>query len=456
MTELQGEPSEILDNSVSTSSQEDSSKLSSMSDPESLEKVEESLESSNEREIFHEQLGDPKSSLFDAFQLTINTTIGSGTLLVPYCYTSGVALTLIIAIFFSIISYFTLQFLAEAGYFAKRYDYRGLFAHSFGDNKLWIMNTMIICVQFGSSLIYSHWNGKLIPLLLGTKGDTGILGSIPFWTMISACCFSIPFVCLKSIRYLQKISVLSSFTIILLIIHAIYWFAVDVKKEGFDPQNQFEWFNFNEAVITSLSVNSMAYNCHLNFFPALESMPKPTIGSAKKLAGSTMGVAFLLYNIFGLFTYLDLFNIGKGSSLELYDSSHVFTKIVLAGIIFMLVFSVPIATWAARNSVNAAFFKDTEPTTLRWVTIGAVLTIASAGLAAISENVIIFFNVVGGLFAPTIVYLIPSLFYLKNERDNKLIKKGIAYFIGFFSLVTIAFSLYQAIDEIIILAKGEA
>ena len=448
------EVKEVLDNA----SQEDSEQLSSISDPETIKnenlKEMEERHERHERNVFHDEQSEEHSTLFDSFQFLINTAIGSGTLLVPYCYTSGAGLTLIISIFFAVLCYFTLEFLAESGYYSRHYDYRNLFKHTFGENKVWIMNVMIVSVQFGCSLIYSHWNGRLIPLLIGTEHNTGILGNQAFWTMISACCFSIPFVCLKSIRYLEKLSVLSSFSIILLIAHALYWLIVHVKENGFDPQNQFTWFNFNSAAITSLGVNSMAYNCHLNYFPALEAMKKPTVKRAKTLAGSTMLAAFLLYNVFGLITYLDLFNIGKGSSLEYYDSSNIFTKIVLFGIIFMLVFSVPIALWAARNSINSAFFKDTEPTTLRWITIGAILAIASAGLGAISENVIVFFDIVGGIFTPLIVFLMPCVFYLKNEEGEPIWKKCIAYFISVFSIFAIGFSLYQAIVEIIHLAKA--
>lgn len=401
-----------------------------------------------EQKIFHYQESQ-SSSLFDAFQLLLNTAIGSGTLMVPYCYTQGIALSALISAGFAIIGYFTLSFMAESGYFTHKYDYRGLFAHTFGQNKLWIINVMITCVQLGASMIYCHWNGRLMPKLIGTVGRKDVWGNVPFWTMIMAVCFSVPLVCLRSIHALEKIAVLSTFCIFLLIIHAVYWLIVDIKKQGFDPQHAVKWFNPNAATITSLAVSSMAYNCHLNYFPAIENMKMATVGRGRKLALITMIAAYILYNVFGLVTYLDLNSkLDRSSSLLKYDDHNVFTKITLAGIIFLLVLSVPIVVWAARNSINNLIWKDEPPTTLRWILIGTAISVCAAGLAASSENVILFFDVVGGFFTPTIIFLMPAVFYLKNERNEPKWRKGVAWFIAFFTIVAIVVILYQVGQEI--------
>jgi amino acid permease len=409
----------------------------------------------DEQLIFNEPMPE-NSTLFDSFQLLLNTAIGSGTLMVPYCYTSGVGLSLLTSLLFATIGYFTLNFMAESGYFAHKYDYKGLFEHTFGRDKLWIVNVMILCVQFGASMIYCHWNGRLVPKLLGTDGRSDILGSTSFWTIIICVCCSLPLVCLKSIHFLERLAVVSTFAILLLIAHAGYFMFVHISKDGFDPQHQLKFFDFNAAAITGLSVNSMAYNCHLNLFTAIEHMKKPTVGRARKLTSLTVCTSYILYNIFGLFTYFDLFKtIGRGSSLEYYDNGHIFTKITLGGIIFMLILSVPLVIWAARKSVNSMIFKDTEPTTLRWITIGTIIAIGSAGLAASSDNVILFFDVVGGFFTPTIIFFMPALFYIKNQRNEPKWKIAVAYAIAAFTIIAVIVCVSQAVEEVIDTFKGK-
>lgn len=392
--------------------------------------------------IFHMPMHE-ESSLFDAFQFCLNTAIGSGTLMVPYCYTAGVGLYLIISLIFAVICYFTLAFLAESGYFVHAYDYRGLFAFTFGKSKVWIVNCIILCVQIGAATIYFLWNGRLMPKLLGTCDMKPPLSSYRFWTVLVSLTCAIPLVCLKSIHVLEKLSILCSVTTLLLIVHAFYWLIVHIKVNGFDPQHKFCWFNFNHAAITSFSINTMAYNCHLNFFSALEPMRKATVGRARKLARTTVISAFVLYNVYGIVTYLDLFDRIRGSSLEYYYPGNIFTKVTLIGLIFMLVVSVPLILWAARFSLIHLIWKDEQTTTLKWILIGVVLSVVSTGLATISKNIIIFFEIVGGVFTPILIYFMPSVFYIKNQRYEPKWRIIVAWFIAFFTIVTICVSLYQ-------------
>jgi len=405
--------------------------------------------------IFNEPMPSD-SNMWGSFQIMINTAIGSGTLMVPYCYNIGVGLSLFISLFFATVGYFSLSFMAESGYFCHKYDYRGLFAFTFGKDKLWIVNSMIAMVQFGASMIYCHWNGRLVPKLLGTTGDGTLFSKGGFWIMSFAFVFIIPLVCLKSIKQLENLALLSSFCILLLIAHAGYWFIIHVSRHGFDPEHKIVWFKLSDIVVTSFSVNSMAYNCHLNYFPTLEHLQQATVGRGRKLAFYTTSSAFVLYNIFGLFTYLDLFDILKpGSPLEFYTEKSIFTNITIIGLIFILILSVPIVVWAARKSINSMFFNDTEPTTLRWVTIGSIIVILAAALASSSDNVILFFHVVGGMFTPVIIFFMPSLFYIKNQRGEPKWRIAVAYFIAFFTIVAASLCTYHAVVEVIHTIKGK-
>ena len=394
--------------------------------------------------IFHEPTPSD-STMWGSFQIMVNTAIGSGTLMVPYCYNVGIGLSLFISFFFAALCYFTLSFMAESGHFTHKYDYRGLFAFTFGKNRLWMVNTMIALVQFGASMIYSHWNGRLVPILIGTAGDGTIWSKNWFWIMLVCIIFVLPLISIKSIKKLESWAVLSSFCIILLICHAAYWFIIHTIRNGFDPNHKIKWFSFNEIIIASFAVNSMAYNCHLNYFSTLEHLKQATVGRGRKLALYTASASFVLYNLFGLFTYLDFFDtLGPTSPLEYYKEKSIFTKIVIFGLIFLLILSVPIVVWAARKSINSMFFNDTEFTPIRWFTIGALISIFAALLASTSDNVLLFFHIVGGMFTPTIIFFMPSFFYIKNQRNEPKWRILIAWFIALFTIVAAALCTYRA------------
>ena len=393
---------------------------------------------------------DGTSPLISSIQILVNTAIGSGTLMVPYCYTTGAGNALLISALFCFIGFATLSFFVLASHWAKTYDYHGLFAHTFGKKRVWIVQTMIFLVQFGSCMIYCHWIGRLVPKVIGHENDKGILGNHPFWIFIFAVLFVFPLVCLRSIKHLEKLSYLSSFCVILLIAHSIYWFFKGVSRHTIEASEKFVWFKWSPILITCLSVNSMAYNCHMNLYPTLEHQKNATYRTGIKLAGWVMVLAFIMYNLFGIFTYCYLFDkIGNGSALEAYTEKNIFTTITTAGIVFVMILSVPIVIWAARTSINDMFWGN-EPTMGRWIFMAAILTAGSAGLAATSDNVIFFFDIVGGLFTPSLIFLLPALFYLINQKGEPFYRIFVASIICIFTVIATVACTYQAVEEIIV------
>ena len=90
-------------------------------------------------------------SLFGGVQILLNTAMGSGTLMIPYCYTCGIGNALIISALFSLISLGTLRLMIESPHKSHGYDYFGLFAKAFDPKYLWIVNSILVIVLFGNS-----------------------------------------------------------------------------------------------------------------------------------------------------------------------------------------------------------------------------------------------------------------------------------------------------------------
>ena len=368
--------------------------------------------------------------------------------MVPYCYTTGVGFSMLFSLLFCLIGIATQSFMVLASKFTKQYDYQGLFAITFGKKNVWIVQVMIFLVQFGSCMIYCHLNGRLVPKALGTQNNTGLMGNHTFWIAILGLFFVFPLVCLRSMKQLESFAYLSSLCILLLIVHSIYWFIIGIERHSIDISNNFVWFKWTPIIITLMSVNSMAYNCHMNLFPTLHHLKNCTIKRSLNLIFWVMISGWLLYNIYGLFTYLFLFDkIGKGSALEVYTEKNLLTSLTTGGIVFDLIISVPIVIWAARTSVNDILFGN-EPSTIRWVIMGAILTFFASFLASISDNIVLFFDVVGGLFTPSLIFLLPCLFYLLNQKNEPFYRLFIASSISIFSIIATIFCTYQAIDEI--------
>ena len=398
-----------------------------------------------------------RSTLFGCFQIMLNTAIGSGTLMVPYTYTAGMGLALLVSAIFGTLAYLAMHFLIDASKTCRKYDYHGLFEHCFGAKMMWILNVMVLLVQFGAMMIYSHWNGKLVNHLINYTGNV-VIGSNSFWIALVTAGVVFPLTIFRQISKLEKFAMLSTLFIVLLIVHSIYWFVKGYLNGDFDARKaQFVAFDFSrwKVVIAAFSVNSMAFNCHINLFACLENLKNCTVNRARLLGIITIAAAFFLYHVFGTFTYLYLFDdlSTHESALEYYDHSDVFTIVTICGVILILVISSPIVCWAARNSLNMMIWKDKPMTNVRWVSIGAGICLVASFLASSSDNVLLFFDLVGGLFTPMIILLFPAVFFLRVCKEASAGMKALAYITAAFTIVGAAACTYQAIDEIIQAAK---
>jgi amino acid permease len=408
------------------------------------------------------------TTMFGGFQILLNTTIGSGALMIPYCFTVGIAMELIISIIFALLAFLSMYFLIESARISQKYDYQGLFDHCWGARHRWILDVFISLTQFGALMIYAHWNGHLIWLVI-----TSLFHNLPPlllqtspWIFLVVALIVFPLTFFRSIGKLDIISFFSTFFVCVLIIHALYELIRDITGHGipdykWNDQGTVKAFDFSDGrwkvLITAFGVNAMAYTCHINLFSVYDQLERPTVKRGRKLGLYVVIAAFILYNAFGLITYLDhSFDLyGSSNALELYFSKNgdravdPFAVIATLGVVVLLIGSSPVVLWALRNSVHHIIWKDAPPTQVRWIVLGGVLVFGPAFLASLSDDIITYFDLVGGLVTPVVTFLFPGLFYLKVVKGGAPVMKYLAYQHLVFTVLGAGASTYQVIDQLI-------
>jgi amino acid permease len=291
---------------------------------------------------------------------------------------------------------------------------------------------------------------------VGSKNT--ILGSNPFWIFLIAVTCVFPLTIFRKISALDKFAAFATVFLLALPINSIYWLAKDVDKFGFDPAHEFQAFNFKRwgVLISAFSVNCMAYNCHINLFSCLEHLKNCTAKRSRIMGAVTIGVVFCIYNVFGISTYLDKFDdLRTGSALEHYDPKHPMVIIATLGVVACLLSSAPLVCWGARNSLITLIWKDRDPGPTMWVLIGGLLCITASFLGACSDNIILFFDLVGGIFSPVLILCLPGLFYLKCVKDRGTPMTIMAWVNICATALGIGVCGYQAMDEIIKSFRGK-
>jgi amino acid permease len=390
-----------------------------------------------------------QGSFLGTFLILINTAIGTGTLEIPTCYPAGYLLAIVLTAAFGVLTFLSVHFLVLASKYSHHYDYSGLFDFCFTKRYRWVLNLMIVLQQMGNLAIYFLFIGRLLHNLIGVHIPNLIFSSSQFWTMACCCLIVFPLGFPRSIAALDYASTFALVFLVVLVVHSITWWIYDFGDPKVSPVYPFDFSEW-KFVINAFSIDCLAFNIHLNLFPCLEQLKNCTVGRARMLGLMTISVLFLLYVGLGLFTYLDKRDLLESGEtvLEYYDETHIFTEVTTCGVVIILLVSCPVQLWALRNAINTVLF-DTPPTNLRWVVIGGGCCLFAACLSSISDDIMIFFDFIGGVVSPVLIFLLPALFYLKCHVRAPLRMKYLAFqHIGFTVLGAVA-SLYAAISSLV-------
>ena len=393
---------------------------------------------------------DERIDILRAVLVLTNTITGIGLLSTSYCYRTGVVLNTLISFLLATFAAISFYFLIVVSEKTKIDDYSKLIGPALGKKYEWIPHCVLTIILFGVGILYMQYGCSLLTKCLEEfKGIPEWVYNRWFLIFIPIVIIDIPLSMLKTIHKLSYISFASMTLVFVYIFHNIFYFSKNVYKNGFDPQNQMKLFSFTNLVITSIAIQGTSYNCHPNIFPTLEKLQNNTI-KRKMITMIIVAIcAFLIYTSSGIFGYLTLFdNILDPVAISYYPDGQTFTLITEALYTLLLALSVPLIFWSCRLSFHELFFKSSF-TTLRWNIIGISIVILSGIIAVTVKAINTVFSIIGGLFSPLIVYLLPSLYYLRISKDRTLLTTILAYFLIVFGFFTIIISLYNTIIEII-------
>jgi amino acid permease len=386
------------------------------------------------------------TSLFAVFQILLNSAICAGTLMLPYCYMSGIAVAPLISLAFAALSYLSMHFMIASAHEVRAYDYRGLFDHCFGERFRWILNVMISLVQLGNLMIACNSIGDLLSRIVRSKNP--IIGCPAFWIFVTTTFVVFPLTWFRDIGRLDVASMASIGLVIVLIVHSLYWLIRDSIVLGFDPRHEFQVASSGRVLITALSVNSLAYMCHLNLFSCLATLKNCTVHRAHLVGRVTVGAAFVLYNLFACPTWLDKFDaLSEGTALDHYDSRNPITIVAIVGVCCLFLLSSPVIIWPWRHAIDNLIFGDAPMTPRRWVALGGSLAFAAALLATLSDDILAFCDIVGGLFSPMIVLGFPAAFYLKCKSGKTRMMKYLTAQHLVLTVVCIGSCVYDNVRE---------
>jgi amino acid permease len=389
-------------------------------------------------------------SMTRAVLVLINSIIGVGLLSVAYCYRSGIVLNTMLSLILASCASISFYFLIDSSERTRVYDYSKLIVPSFGEKYEWIPNTILAVVLFGVGILYMQFGYSLLCAFLR------YFDNIPDWVFnrwliifMPILFINIPLSCLRSIQKLSLVSFCSMFLVFIYLIHNIFYFIRSVNKYGFDPQNEINYVTFNKFFIPSIAIQATSYSCHQNIFPALNKLENGTKQRKMTVMIIVAIIAFLIYTTGGLFGYITLFDkIDDPVSISWYPEGQIFTFITQGLYSILLCLTIPLLYWASRLSINDLVFKS-EFTTLRWNFIGISLLLVGGLIAVTVKKIVVVFSFIGGICSPLIVYILPTLYFLRINKERSKIATFIAYCLLVIGFASITICLYDRISSMV-------
>jgi amino acid permease len=369
--------------------------------------------------------------------------------------------TLVLA-FIGVCAFLSFVLLVDASIAADTtMDYSKLMRQAFPRLE-WIPVLLVFLTLFGQSALHLQFWYDLLGYIFDACAKLGkTVPSILYsrWVVIGVPCVVIclPLIFLRSIKGYSQISMITCVLILVYVLHAVYYFVLGYTKYGFDPERQIRYFEPNENLIQSLSIQAFAFHCHPGVGPTLARLAAPTRRRQYATLAIVIASGAFCYLVGGVFPYITTLASGSGAGRNLrvtshvvfedYDTTQLFTMVVEGLYALFLLMTTPLVLYAARVALHDLIGPD--PSVLMWNGIGILVFVGVVLLAVLVKNIGTMFDFIGGVTISGIIYILPSVYYLKLCKGESLVKKSIAVVLIPIGAATIIVCLYDAINGII-------
>jgi amino acid permease len=268
------------------------------------------------------------------------------------------------------------------------------------------------------------------------------------WIFGLAIAVDLPLTFIKTMSKFSRVSIATCFLIFLYLVHSLVYLIVAVERNEFNTNNEIVWISFDHRIVSSLAIQAFAYHCHPTVGPTLIRLINPTRARQYGTLAAVVGAAAIAYLVGGLWPYLTLLNrITEPIVFMCYPTQQVFT-IITKGLygIFLLI-TTPLVLFSARFClVGLVCRKQTgELPSWQWLSIGIGMLLLAAIMAASVESLGVMFDFLGGIICSLILYMFPSMFYIRVCKGESKWKMILAWVMMPLGVITVGLSFYDTV-----------
>lgn len=396
-------------------------------------------------------------SFFEFVFCCLNSIIGTGALSLGYAFTSGLLFTNALNIIIALISLYSLKlFVLSASYFHES-TFEEIWTVAFSRSTVVFPAVCSIVSSISNIMKYLSFLQDSVVTILSTilkiimddpqdaiteiEHYRFLIGFIIVFFFCVPTCFS------SNLHYAVIISILSVSLFICIIIYIIARFIMMIEINGFDPNNRLKLIDLNGHISGTISSLAFSYLFYPFAWPGLRHSNNPSVNNLSKAFYATIFFSFILYTIFGTFSYLSFFDGNKGGIILDYYPDETYTDKILLIIGHILtfvyiIFTIPIVLNSAKYVLLNTLHKKDDFSKDVWIPIGITATLISLSLANLTGKTSEYIFIISDILALLLLFFFPPIFYIKGfGTKNKL------HFIGailelVIGIAAIAFIIY--------------
>jgi amino acid permease len=270
------------------------------------------------------------------------------------------------------------------------------------------------------------------------------------WIFGLAVTVDLPLTFIKTIAKFSRVSIATCILIFLYLVHSAAYLGVAISRHEFDPNNEITWVSFDGKLVSSLAIQAFAYHCHPTVGPTLMRLQNPTRGRQYGTLAAVVGAAGFAYLVGGLLPYLTLVNrVTEPIVFMCYPTQQVFTIITKALYGVFLLITTPLILFSARFCLVGLVCKKeaAELPSWQWLGIGIGMLLLAAIMAGSVDNLGVMFDFLGGMICSLILYVFPSMFYVRICKGESKWKTVLAWVMMPLGLATVGLSFYDTIKH---------
>jgi hypothetical protein len=374
--------------------------------------------------------------------------IGVGMLGLPYCFRIGALLNTAVVFFIGSMSFISFIFLIDASSkVGCSIDFCKLMVFSFERNFSWLPLIVIFITLVGFAIVHLQYACRLLQGCLCHHAPAWFRSTWCITTLL-AVVIDLPLMFLRNIRGYAHVSIFTCVLILLYIIHSAYYLGFGISHRGFDPEKELVIASVNKYFVPALAIQAFAYACHPIVGPTMDKLRNPTTTRKYLTMGLLCLLASCCYTCGGILPYLTLFEHIKDPVIFVYYGQEPFTVMTEALYAVFLTATSPLILYQCRMSLNDIFWKS-EATTLRWNIVGVIVLGVCTLLAITVKEIMTMFDLVGGVTCTTIIYILPSIYYLRICGKKNIWKTVAAFAMIPIGVASMSVCLYHSIGTIV-------